>query len=158
MQGPLTNLINNLKGIQRKLDSTVDQEVRSNLDEFEDMQRERLDKGINKDGSVIKKENVPYYPYSPSYTRQKRAFGGQTKVVDLKGKTGNFRRQITAQKYGKGKVNIYSRDSKEQKLEKDYGTKLFGFTPDQKQEIQMNFKRVLTITARTNITNRRAFL
>lgn len=145
---PLTKWINTLKHLELNLNNGLDQDVNSMLGEFADMQRDRIDKGVNAEGERLERNTGEYYPYSPSYTKYKRAKGGKVNVVDLN-LTGNFTRDIKATKVGKGKVHLWSTDYKNGILQSNYDA-IFGFSPQQVEKLkemfkQMLFKRIKTI-------------
>jgi hypothetical protein len=145
-------LINNLKQLKQHLENTLDAQVNANLTEFADMQRDRLDTGKNNEGDNLTR-NEGFYPYSPKYTAYKRAKGGQVNFVDLK-LNGDFHAGITATKVGKSRVTLYSKDKKERFLPSQY-TGIYGFSPNQKKELNDMFKPRIVEAAKFKITNRR---
>lgn len=154
MPGPLDNLIANLKTMQTFMENRVDQSLNRNLQAMDEMQRERLEKGENNKGEPLKREGASYYPYTPAYTKHKRARGGNVSVVDNK-LTGDYHDGITTQKDGKNKVKMYSRDKKERFLPKQYPGNL-GLSPEQQDELKQEiFYPELAKAAKEKFTNTR---
>lgn len=149
---PLERLINNLKNLKVSLESNLDNTINANLSNLEQMQRDRLNKGENSEGDKLRREEG-FYPYSPQYAKYKRARGGQVKFVDLK-LDGDFHAGIDAKKVGKGKVTLYSKDKKEKFLSSQYKG-IYGFAPNQRQELNNIFVPEIIRAARERITNLR---
>ena len=148
----LEKLISNLKQLKQHLENKLDSQVTANLNEFEEMQRERLNKGENKEGEKLKR-NEGFYPYSPQYKKYKRSKGGQVNFVDLK-LDGDFHEGITATKVGKGKVTLYSKDKKDKFLSNQYEG-IFGFSPNQEDELNDMFKPQIIRAVKEKIANKK---
>ena len=169
----LEKLINNLKQLRQHLENKLDSQVNTNLANFAEMQRDRLNEGKNKEGENLKrneefypyssegknkegenlKRNEGFYPYSSTYKKYKKARGGQVNFVDLK-LDGNFHAGITATKVGRGKITLYSKDKKDKFLPNQYEG-IYGFSPNQENELNDLFKSPLIKAVKEKITNKK---
>jgi len=148
----LKTLISNLNQLKNHVETTLDANIQANLNEFADMERERLKDGIGNDGEPLEREGAGYYPYTPAYTKYKRSKGGRVDVVDLK-LTGSYADQISASRTGKHKATLYSRDNKDRFLSEQY-PKTHGFSPEQKQEVKQMFIPKLLEASKRKITSK----
>lgn len=123
----IRNLIRNVQRLQSNLDTVVNEAVRLNEGQILELNtEEQLRQGIRADGAPI----TP--PYTPFTVQVKRAKGQPTDRVTLKD-TGAFYGSFQAS-YGKGGFGIYATDPKAQKLERKYGSAIFGLTDENIQE------------------------
>jgi hypothetical protein len=150
---PLTRWINNLKNLKQNLENDLNNIIPKFFNDLEKLERDRLSQGMTADGTVLMRKGSNYYPYSQMYVPMKRRRGGQVRVVDLK-LTGAFHRGITATKIGRNKVQIYSRDSKDAKLNEKYDG-IHGFSDKNKQEdIPRMFEPEIIISVERNLTKK----
>jgi len=130
----LEAIINKLKNIKALVENGVSIAIVDNKDRMEEMQRERLEKGINADGNPLKRNNASYPAYSNEYAKRRKSKGLQTQHPDLK-VTGDFHEGITSQKVGKKKITVYSKDYKNDFLTRQYDG-VFGFSPAQREQVK----------------------
>ena len=107
--------LENFKALKRDLrviamDSLVDTQ-----DEYLDMQRDQMTRGINSDGGEIGMYRSQAYQYMKE--RMNPLAGG---TVDLK-LTGDFQAELTLRRMSNKEYSIYSQDVKAPMLKKKYG-------------------------------------
>lgn len=149
----LEHVINKLRNIRGMVENGISAALTINKERLEDMQRERLEKGINAEGNELERvkprKDGKTSSYSPSYKRTRRKQGLQDRVPDLK-VTGDFHDGIRAQKVGKKKITIYSNDYKNKFLTTQYDG-VFGFSPDQRQQVKSLFIPIIEQTIKTEL-------
>jgi hypothetical protein len=106
------------------------------LDETEDtlldFNKEQMGKGILSTGEKIQWLRDSHYPYTPPYARWKSSKGLQTSVVDLR-VTGSFWDSEYIERHG-DEIEYSSSVTLGKYLEKNYGSKIFGVTPDNRSK------------------------
>ena len=130
---PTEQLIKNIKKVKKL---GIESLAAAAVKESEDMiialntDEQLYNKGINNDGS----------PVEPAYTRTtvsiKKKKGQPSNRVTLKD-TGDFHDSFKA-KVERNKVTIYATDKKAAKLEKKYGSKIYGLTKENKDNYSSN--------------------
>lgn len=99
------------------------------INQYEDLQRDQLSKGITRDGA-----NIEPAPYSTKYAKQRRKEGLQTAFIDLK-RTGEYYGKMTATVDGTV-LRLSSDVDYEQFISKRYNgpLELYGLTEDNMQK------------------------
>lgn len=147
----LKTLISNLKTLQPYVEQRLDGQINVHLQQMANMERERLSQGKNKDNELLRR-NEGFYPYSPQYTKYKRAKGGRVDVVDLK-LDGDYHKGITASKTGRLKATLYSRDKKDNFLPNNYDG-IHGLTNNNKALIKESIAPVIVKAVKDKITSK----
>lgn len=130
----MNNFIRNLENLELIAKKAISNSMDRHLDDFAQMQRDRLNEGKNNEGDLLRRKGADYYPYSPSYTPQRKKKGLQTQHVDLN-VDETYHAKITAKKMGATKLFIYSTDFKDDFLPDQYNG-VYGFSPDQRKQVK----------------------
>lgn len=138
--GPLDHWISKFRTLEKALESSLDVNVRNELETMADLQREQLSEGKNADGGLLKRKEGPY-PYSNEYKRKKARMGKQTEFVDLK-LSGDYHEGIKATRIGKNRVQMHSVDYKNRFLPGQYSG-VFGFDSKRREKLKEVFSRGL---------------
>jgi hypothetical protein len=97
-----------------------------------DMNKEQMGKGILSTGERIEWLRDSHYPYTPPFAKWKSAQGLQTSVVDLR-VTGAFWSSEYIQR-NDDEIEYASSIKLGEYLEKNYGSKILGVTPQNKKK------------------------
>lgn len=130
----LERVILKLKMLREIIQNAITRSMENHLPDFEELQKERLAFGVDAKGKELRRKKSKEHPYSNVYEKKRQSKGLQTSHVDLH-VTGDFYEGIKAQKIGKKKVFIYSRDYKNDFLTAQYKD-VFGFSPDQREQVK----------------------
>lgn len=99
--------------------------------DYIDLQRQQMFSGVLSDGTEIERIGAKYKGYAPMTIKIKERKGQPTDRITLKD-TGSFYADINVDARAEG-MAVDSGDSKSEKLQKDYGKKIFGLDDDQRQ-------------------------
>lgn len=149
---PLEKLIARLEQLDTLVTNQLDAELPNELQNIADMQRERLEKGINTKGTALERNDANEKPYSKAYTKIKRAKGGQVAHVDLK-LNGDYHEGIRAYKSGKMQATIKSIDFKDEILASQYND-ILGLSPDQEKEFGAEYAKSINKVVRKFVTDK----
>jgi hypothetical protein len=125
--------INNLLQASLKVDLPflMENSMIETAPDYVEFQRSQLFAGIQSDGKDIQRIGAKYKGYAPATIKIKEKKGQPTDRVTLKD-TGDFYFDAFADARPEGIV-AGSADSKSQKLQGDYGEKIFGLADPSKQ-------------------------
>lgn len=99
---------------------------------YVELQRAQMFSGIDSDGKKIRRIGAKYEVYAPKTIAIKERKGQPTDRVTLKD-AGDFQSDVFAETREDG-IASGSMDSKSNKLQEDYGQKIFGLSDNPKQE------------------------
>lgn len=95
-----------------------------------ELQIAQMKEGIDSTGQPIQWQRDSHYPYTNQYAKRKAGWGGQVRVVDLRGFTGEYYAQMQAHA-ANGLLTIKSLNEKAAYLEENYNKdKINGLTDD----------------------------
>lgn len=119
------------KYVKAEIPNEVDRIIEQNKAEILDLNRESqlYDKGIDSNGVMLR----PYSPFTIAIKRGKGQVFNRTTLFD----EGNFFRRFDLLNKG-GKITIFSRDPKSEKLQDDYGEAIYGLTPENQDKMNEN--------------------
>lgn len=125
--------INNLlqSALRVDLPFLVENSLIDTAPDYVDLQRQQLFAGVQSDGKEIQRIGAKYKGYAPSTIKIKEKKGQPTDRVTLKD-TGDFYFETFADARPEGFI-VGSADNKSEKLQRDYGEKIFGLADPSKQ-------------------------
>lgn len=132
--GMLNRVFSDLKGLETGFDTQAVKIIKENDHIVIDMNTEQLYAGVNSEGVSLESIGGPY---SPVTVEIKKSKGQPTDRVTLKD-TGDFYEGFFVKASG-GMWQISSKDDKTQKLIDDWGADIFGNTPKDEKEINIEY-------------------
>ncbi len=150
---PLTKWINKIEKVIAISERSLEEAVEESENTLVEMQKERMEMGLDANGKPIEYNKPRKSPlnetgaYTRKYSKKKEKFG-QTKVVDLEGKTGAYKRGLKAKTTrGNNEVDIdFESDVKYAlAIEKNYDD-IYGLDKTQQDKIENEISRKIEDT------------
>lgn len=124
--------LENFKALKRDLRIIAMDALVDTQDEYLDMQRDQMTRGINSDGGEIGMYRSQSYQYMKE--RMNPLAGG---TVDLK-LTGDFQAELTLRRMSDKEYSIYSQDAKAPMLKKKYGENIYFLSQAWREQYKAN--------------------
>lgn len=146
---PLTALINKLEKLPQVIESAMQEAVEQSENALVELQKDRMDMGLDINGNPIEYNKPRKSPlnetgaYTRKYAKQKQKWGGKTRVVDLEGKTGEYKRKMkskTTRGNNEVDVDIVSDAPHSIFIEKNYDD-IYGLDSRQQKEIEADISK-----------------